>query len=159
MGGGDSIPIRVSPVEASSAGNLPPQKTNFFFYGHLMDADRFKGITGCIEVPTMHKAHITNFIKKRWSCYPTLVPAPSKAKKADSKIEGVCVEVEKEWIIRLQNFETAAYKTTKCIIVKDGGEKVEGLVFTWSGEDDDSELDEWDDCPLRDWVIVGEDDM
>ncbi|KAK3381128.1 hypothetical protein B0H63DRAFT_545503 [Podospora didyma] len=138
----------------SSDSESDDDDTNFepityFFYGSLMDPDVLKSVTQLDKAPEYRDAWIEGYDMKIWgNIYPTLIPSSSsddkKSGSSSTRILGMAwVATSMQHCLRLQSYETQAYKAGDCTVhFVDGQPSVEGVTFIWAGNGDYDDLNE-----------------
>ena len=103
-----------------------------------MDAEVLQTVLALPIAPPMEKGSIKGFQIKMWGIYPTLV------KMEGGEVEGTVWEVSNlGHFLRLAEYETRAYTTCACEIVKSDGEVIsDGKTFCWAGDSNSRELED-----------------
>ncbi|KAI9770502.1 MAG: hypothetical protein M1839_003183 [Geoglossum umbratile] len=139
---------RTSPMqqkfEAATKANykpstkIPYKPSLWFFYGTLMDPEILQSVLGLPELPVLQKGRIHGFKIRMWGVYPTLVPCDG------CEVEGMIYKIESVLqFVRLEGYETSAYRWCFCTIEMDDGTRVEyGRTFRWAGDLDSKELED-----------------
>jgi hypothetical protein len=111
----------------------------YFFYGSLMDRDVLVRVAQLDDEPDLQDAWVEGFEMKMWGgVYPVLLPTGNP----DDRIRGKAWRATTlDQCLRLQRYETSAYKSADCLLYHpDGGEPTKGCVFVWATERRNHEL-------------------
>lgn len=130
------------------------QKSQYFFYGSLMDPGCLRRVISLprgASPPRMRPAHVVGFATRLWGPYPALV----ETGRPEDVVRGVACEIEgvqKDVKRRLAAYEGNSYAETDvgvCLDSPDGtGEHIRGTTFKWVDSEDDLvdgkfDLQEW----------------
>lgn len=92
------------------------------------------------NTPTTQKGIVRGFRIKMWGIYPAVIPGSDVL---DTVAGTVWRLDDASQLIRLQEYETGAYKLCDCEIEVEGGHKLPGSkIFCWAGPADSPELEE-----------------
>ncbi|KAL1881233.1 hypothetical protein Daus18300_001084 [Diaporthe australafricana] len=81
-----------------------------------------------------------------WGPYPALLDGPP-----GHVVKGMAYEIEDgENKDKLAHYETNNYKTHRCIIRLEGGDRITGTTFEWDGDVDELKDGSFD---LKDWQM------
>lgn len=137
---------------------IPPDNNNngkqnslepytFFFYGSLMDPQVLMTVAKLDKQPDLQDVWVEGFEMKIWAgVYPVLLPTNNNT---DDNSAGTRHRIKgKAWhastidqCLRLQRYETSAYKATTCRLYHPGGgEPTNGLVFVWARDPGSDQL-------------------
>lgn len=105
-----------------------------------MDSDVLRITARTAGEPKLVKASIAGFKMKMWGPYPTLVPG-----KSSEQVDGMLWQAENVRQLQyLQDYETNKYKSVKCKIRLEEGERIgrieDGVAFVWAGNPRSREL-------------------
>lgn len=116
----------------------PVTPCHVFFYGSLMDAEVLQTVAKLVSPPITRSGLVKGFRIKMWGVYPTVVPDERGV------VAGIVWHTENpSHLLRLQEYETGAYKLSDCEIELEDGHRLLGAkIFCWAGDDDSPELEE-----------------
>ena len=138
------LPPPLAPPLPSITGStlndleLTFRPTYFFFYGSLMDSEVLQTVLSLPVAPQMEEGRIEGFKVKMWGIYPALIKAEG------GEVDGTVWKVSNvAHLLRLAEYETGAYATCACEIIKSDGELIrDGRTFCWAGDPGSKELDD-----------------
>lgn len=111
---------------------------HMFFYGSLMDSQVLQKVAKLTSPPATRGGVVRGFRIKMWGIYPTVVP------DEQAVVAGTVWHTDDpSHLIRLQEYETRAYRLCDCEIeLEDGHRLTASKIFCWAGEADSPELEE-----------------
>jgi len=133
--GTSALPVIEAPEELEGVAPV-----YFFFYGSLMDSEVLGHILNLPEEPKVEPATINGFRIKMWGIYPSLIP---DSEHTGGLVSGTTWKVETaEQLRNLSKYETSVYRHYPVKIHRKDGSILDGRVFCWAGDPDNSELEE-----------------
>lgn len=103
---------------------------HMFFYGSLMDSQVLQKVANLASPPATRGGVVRGFRIKMWGVYPTAIP------DKQSVVAGTVWHTDDpSHLIRLQEYETRAYRLCDCEIELEDGHRLPGSkIFCWAGE-------------------------
>lgn len=102
----------------------------YFFYGTLMDADVLQAVTEVEEYPILHEATVSGYIMKIWNDrHPAVLPTNQPTDIVKGK---VWLATTVDQCLRIQMFDTVAYRPANCIVETSDGKRAPALVSEWA---------------------------
>lgn len=129
----------------TSRREIPEPSTSFepchiLFYGSLMSPQVLQTVAKLENTPITQNGVVKGFKIKMWGIYPAAIPG---SVTLDAVAGTVWHIDEPSQLIRLQEYETGAYRLCDCEIeVEDGRELPGSKIFCWAGDADSPELEE-----------------
>lgn len=117
---------------------LPFKPCHVFFYGSLMDAQVLQAVAQLANSPRIRSGLVRGFRVKMWGIYPAVVP------DEHGVVAGTVWHTDdRSHLLRLQEYETRAYKLCDCEVELEEGHRIlASKIFCWAGEADSPELGE-----------------